>query len=136
MSREYFYILLVAYAFVVAINFTEDWILSLKDKSPRKREICEYLKTKPKLYRVAVMLIFSVTVIAGVVGYIGMYFFWPLSPFIYFTSIATKLFYTPFFPVRYESSSLERTCIEIELFLDGVLMTLIFFGSAKTLFFH
>jgi hypothetical protein len=95
-----------------------------------------YFATKSKYFVVTFLIIGISCLLAGVVGFVGMFFFWPQAPFIYFSGVASKILFSPLLPVKNPRTVWENMCGEIELFLDGLLMALVFFGPAKNLFFQ
>ncbi|HEY5042530.1 MAG TPA: hypothetical protein VIK53_11060 [Verrucomicrobiae bacterium] len=95
----------------------------------------ELLKQKSKAYLGVFLILNTLVVVAGVVGFVGMLFLWPASPWIFAGGIAGKLIFFPAFTWKVKSG-LEDRLAELELFLDGVFVAFIFFGPARHLFFQ
>jgi hypothetical protein len=95
----------------------------------------ELLKQKSKVYLCVFLILNTSVCVAAVIGFIGMFFLWSASPWIFGGSIAGKLLFFPGFTWKVKSG-LEDRLVELELFLDGVFVAFIFFGPARHLFFQ
>ena len=135
MTQKQFFMVLCCYGLVVILGFVAEKFGSLPDHvisaKPNRMDI---LSRKSKFY-LGVFTLTNVLVIGcGVTGFIGMFFLWRFAPWLFVAGIAGKvmLFRTTFWKVR---SGLEDMFSEIELLLDGVILTLVFFGPARHFFF-
>jgi hypothetical protein len=135
MTRQQFNVLLYVYALVVTLGFVVGKFVLLPDHvvsaKPNRMDI---LRRKSKFYLGVFTLTNTLVIGCGAVGFIGMFFLWQFTPWLFAGSIAGKIFLFPttFWKVR---SGLDDMLSEIELLLDGVILTLVFFGLARHLFF-
>jgi len=135
MTYQQLILILCGYALVVAGGFLVGKIVPLPDHveraKPNRKEI---LAQKSKLYLGVFTITSCLVVGAGIVGFIGLFFRWHLAPWIFAGSLAGKILLFPsvFWKVR---SGLEDMFSDLELLLDGVILTLVFFGPARPLFF-
>lgn len=135
MTRQHFIILLLVYGAVVFLGVMAGKVSRLPDQvQSAKPNRMEILKQRSRIY-VGLFAITSIlVVICGIVGFLGMFFFWRFAPWIFGLGVFVKtlFFRTVFWKVQ---SGLEHMFNELELLLDGVVLTLVFFGPAKQLFF-
>lgn len=135
MTQAQFIALLCVYVIVVVLTFVADRFTQVPEHvvsaKPNRQEI---LGRKSKLYIGVFTIVNALVIGCGVVAVIGMFFFWHIAPWLFAGSVAARifLFATLFWKVR---SGLEDMLNEIELLLDGVILTLVFFGPARHLFF-
>jgi len=134
MTATQFIALLCLYLAVVAFNFISGRLAPLPEHvvkaKPNRQEI---LRQRSRVY-LAGCLVANVLVMAcGIVGILGMFLFWRFAPWLFGGAVIGKilLFRLPFWKV---SSGLESMLSELELFLDGVILTLAIFGPARHLF--
>ncbi|MBI3850479.1 MAG: hypothetical protein HY298_09465 [Verrucomicrobia bacterium] len=135
MTQQQFNVLLCVYALVVTLGFVVGKFVLLPDHvvsaKPNRMDI---LRGKSKFYLAVFTLANTLVIGCGVVGFIGMFFLWQFAPWLFAGSITGKIFLFPttFWNVR---SGLDHMVNEIELLLDGIILTLVFFGPARNLFF-
>lgn len=134
MTAKQFIALLCLYVAVVALNLFSGRLTSLPEHvvkaKPNRQEI---LRQRSRLYLAGCLLANVLVVACGVVGILGMFLFWRFSPWVFGGAVIGKilLFRLPFWKV---ASGLESILSELELFLDGVILTLALFGPARHLF--
>jgi hypothetical protein len=134
MNATQFIALLCLYLAVVAFNFLSGRFARppehLAKAKPNRQEI---LRQRSKVYLAAFSLANVLVMACGVFGLLGMFLFWRFSPWVFGGAVIGKilLFRLPFWRV---SSGLESMLSELELFLDGVILTLALFGPARHLF--
>lgn len=68
------------------------------------------------------------------VGLIGMFIFWSLSRYIYLVAVFLKILASPLMASWMVETGWESLFEELELFLDGAILTLCLLGPAKHLF--
>lgn len=71
---------------------------------------------------------------AGLVGFIGMFCFWSPARHIYLIAVLMKILVTPLMTAWSVHTGWESLFGEMELFLDGIILTLCIVGPAKELF--
>jgi hypothetical protein len=91
-------------------------------------------KGKGKLYAAAFVASYSTIIICGFVGFLGMFFLWPPAPWLFGIYVIGMMFASPFFSYTVMTGT-EGLFDSLEIFLEAVILTLIFFGPAKELFF-
>jgi len=132
MSRSQFRWLLVGYLAVVVLTILSDTMsASLIPKAVKELEASLQAQSPPSLLLLALMV---ATLCAGLIGFIGMFCFWPLSRRIYLIAIFLKILASPLIMSWKVETGWESLFGELELFLDGVILTLCLAGPAKRLF--
>ena len=94
----------------------------------------EIVKKKGKIWALAFVFSFSTIVICGLAGFIGMFFLWPPAPCLFSIYVAAPILASSLLSHTVQSG-IEELFGHLETFLEGVILTLIFFGPAKDLFF-
>jgi hypothetical protein len=96
----------------------------------------EIFKRKIKPHPIPVIIGNGFILGCGLVGFIGMFFLWYIAPFLFAVSIVGKHFSGPYLQVFWSIKNGWETLLgSLELFMDGVILTLVFFGPARPLFF-
>lgn len=134
MTAQQFTALLCLYVAVVVLNFLASRFVSLPEhvaKVKPNRE--EMLRQRSKLYLAGFGAANVLVIGCGLAGVVGMFLFWRFSPWVFGGAVFGKilLFRLPFWKI---STGLETMLTELELFLDGVILTLALFGPARHLF--
>ncbi len=126
--------MLVGYVIVVALCILSgDWTASVIPDVVKKLEP----PLLPQTHSLPLLLLQGVFVIsllgAGLVGFIGMFCLWSPARYIYLIAIFFKITSTPL-TLWMVHTGWEELFGEVEIFLDGVILTLCLFGAAKHLF--
>jgi len=133
MNKAQFRWLLAGYILVVVLTKLSDvWTTSVVPDVVKQLE--PSLPTQPILL---VLLLFALVLGvlgAGLVGFIGMFCFWPLARYIYLVGVLLKVFTYPLFDQWVVVTGWVSMFVGLELFLDGVILTLCLVGPAKELF--
>ena len=126
--------LLLGYIIVVALSVLSDiWTASVVPDIVKELE--------PSIPQVESMLLWILQgafiispLILGLLGFIGMFCFWSASRYIYFIAIALKILQILTMEAWMVYTNWDSFFVEIELFLDGVILTLCLLGPARHLF--
>lgn len=133
MTRAQFRWLLGAYLVVVVLNiavgaFTE----SLVPKAVRDLETVLPTQSLPALLVLGAFLVGVLG--AGLTGLIGMFCFWPPARVVFLVAILLKTLASPAMATWLVTTGWEAIFAEMELLLDGVILTLCLVGPAAHLF--
>jgi hypothetical protein len=135
MTQQQFIALLCVYGIVVILAFVTEKFTPLPvHVSSAKPNRAEILKRKPKAYLGLFALTAALVIGCTIIGFVGMFFFWHVAPWIFACGVAGQILLFPavFWSVQ---SGLVHRLNELELLLDGVILILVFFGPARQLFF-
>lgn len=134
ISKTYFRVLLLCYVIVVALNFLSDtWTASVVPDIVKELEP-SIQPTESMVLWISQGIFLVSTLVMGLMGFVGMFFFWSPARYIYLIAVVYKiLLMLPI--VSWQVHTNWEECFgETELFLDGVILTLCFLGPAKYLF--
>jgi len=128
MQRKHFIFILIAYIVViigggVSVSLTRFLIPSAVVEIEEMDE--------PSL---SVLIIGPIIILGAVVGLIGMLCFWRPAIYIFTAAVIAKIILSPILGTWKAVASWETVFGELEILLDGIIITLIFFGPAKNLF--
>ena len=132
MTYKQFILLLCLYACLVGGGPAAEKFLALpREAKPNRNDL---FGQRSKLFLATYVTTNGLLIGCGIVGFVGMFFRWNLAPWLFALGIACKNLVGPYFnwTVR---SSWEQMCDNLELLLDGAILTLVFFGPARHLFF-
>lgn len=89
MSHFEFVILLLIYLSLVSASFfTPNGGLKEKD--------FDWLKGLDKRYFLLVVVLISIAICVGLVGYVGLYFLWPKAPMLFFSVVGVRILFDYF----------------------------------------
>jgi hypothetical protein len=77
---------------------------------------------------------FGAIILAGIVGVIGLFFFWPPSRYIYLAAVLSGIILEPVMRPWYIHTGWTEIFGGLEGLLSGVIITLVFLGPARNLF--
>jgi hypothetical protein len=122
------------YIIVVALTILSDfWTVSVVPDVVKELE-----PSLPLFHCLPLFLlqgIFLISVLAaGLVGFIGLFCFWSPARYIYLVAILLKIICAPLLGSWMVYTGWEELFGELEIFLDGVILTLCLLGPAKHLF--
>ena len=125
--------LLASYILVVALSVLSDfWTASAVPDAVKQLEPSLPTQSMPLLL---LLLGFLLCVLgAGLVGFIGMFCLWAPARFIYLVAVLLKILASPVLAPWMVDTGWESLFGELELFLDGMILTLCLVGPAKELF--
>ena len=136
MSPFQFRAILVGYLALAASNMLLGYLPPRQAAFSDDRTI-EHLRSKPKFFRYALVACLLAAAASGIVGFVGMFFFWPLAPKLFVVATVGKILIGPVFcrglssPTRNEW---QQVCSYSETLLDGVIAAATLIGSARPLF--
>jgi hypothetical protein len=134
MTRKEFRWLLAGYIIVVTLTILSDfWAASAVPDIIKAQEPSVKPAQFLPLYLLQGAFLFSVLG-AGLIAYIGMFCFWSPARYIFLAAVLLKIISPPIFVPWMIHTGWEELFGELELFLDGVILTLCFLGPAKNLF--
>ena len=128
MTRLQFTILLGCYLARVIASFV------FGQFSKQMEHATKCLKSESKFFLFAYGSVGTFEILAGLIGFVGMFFLWGFSPFLFFSATAAKLL-GPLCISSRSRSGWNQLLNDAEYFFDGTLFVIIFFGPAKHLFF-
>jgi len=132
MTHLQLIVLLVGYVAVVAFGFAYERLFPLSEAiraNAAHKEICaRWSKARILTYGICIFVVSSVFAI----GVVGMFLLWHPAPWL-FTIAGICMIVTPAFP-WYAMSGIDKTRLEMEMFLAGFISALTLFGPAKHLF--
>jgi len=133
MSKKQFRWLLTGYIVVVIMTILTDyWTASLVPDTVKQLEPSTPIQSLPLRL---LMLAFILCLLgAALVGIFGMFFFWAPARYVYLVGVLLKILLSPILAVWSVDTGWETLFVELELFLDGVILTLCILGPAKDLF--
>ena len=137
MSYRNFIILLITYLLIVLGTMLCERFGYLPPEAAKvKPRIREDLDRERRGEFHAIGLTNVLILIIGLAGFVGLFFLWPPARWLFGASILAnivigKIFSFPRYVVR---SPVAEVFVELEFFLGGVIVSLIFFGPARTLF--
>ena len=131
-----FIVILCVYVIIIVLSVIAEECVSLpEDARAAKPNLRKNFKFKSKA-NLAVFFFTSVFVVScGIIGFIGMLFFWPAAPWIFGYGVVGRILLTRIVAEVIVEGGLKHMFYEVELLLEGVIITLIFFGPARQLFF-
>lgn len=118
-------LLLVYAGFVIVDLFgdgREGWITSVRETP--KRNYPRFGKAVYGIYAITFIL-------AALVGYVGMFFLWDLSPVLFAFGVVCK---NLDFSLPSTTSVFRNGIVNLETFYEGFLIAILFFGPARSLF--
>ena len=135
MTHQQFIAVLCVYALAVVFGFVAAKHERLPKDVPDDKVYKEaILRQKSKLY-IAVYGITAALILSCLaVGFVGMLFLWPVAPWLFALSVAGDILFYPRLGWRFKSE-LESKLSELQMVMAGVIVTLVFFGPARYLFF-
>ena len=134
MSPFEFRAILISYVALFAINLAVGRALP-RPETAVKRLIPDSLHLQSRAFVLSFSFILLTVVVAGAVGFVGMFMFWPPAPKLFVAATVTKTVVWPIF-VRagFARNEWEKACAHLEGVLDGVIAAVTLFGSASHLF--
>jgi len=125
--------LLATYALVVILTVASDfWTGSAIPIEVQQLENALPTQSMPLLL---LLLAFLVSVVlAGLVGFIGLFCLWSPARYIFLVGVLFKIVSLPLLASWTVTTGWESLFGELELLLDGVILTLCILGPAKELF--
>src|ERR1700722_19435539 len=131
MSRTLFIILLCAYGLFEVFGILANKRVRLPEHVERaKPDKAKIFGGKSKLYCMFMLCATILVSISGIVGFVGMFFFWKAAPWFFGFGIFGKAVFNPkaLWSIR---NGWENTFAALEEFLGGIIFALAFFGIAK-----
>lgn len=123
MTYEILVIFLLVYAgFVFVDLFGDGWKMKLRASEPKQYSRVE---------RIALACYGISVILAALVGYIGMFFLWNLAPFLFAYGVICK---NIDFSIPAPTGRFRNGIVNLEVFYEGFLITMLFFGPAGQLF--
>ena len=136
MTHSQFIGLLCVYGITYILSEIAEKCVSLPQHViAAKPNLIKNLKLKSKFYLACFLLVTVVVAACGIIGFVGMLFFWPTAPWIFGCGVVGKILLSRIVSAVIIQGGVKHMFNEIELLLNGVILTLIFFGPAKQLFF-
>ena len=136
MSEIHFHAILLAYAALIALNVMLG-SLPLYGGTVRRDLVREYLRSRPRARSLPFLIVGVLIIASGLVGYVGMFFFWSPAPIIFTAATVSKQVLFPvFLPVSNRKSEWEGACSSIEHMLDGFIAAITILGPARNLFYQ
>jgi hypothetical protein len=138
MTRNAFRLLLLFYILLFILGTINIFMIEGKFipsdiiERAKKAEFI-FMDDTPFVIQVIIVAIMGLTILTGFVGFLGMLFFWSKSRYLFALAIILRILLT--FSEKWGvSSSLNSFLGEFVTLLDGIIICLIFWGPAKSLF--
>lgn len=137
-AKKLYYLLLVAYLIIVTISIV--FSSALNDGIPQNVKEAfgkfksDYIKAPGGLPNLIKLIIVLATLLMGLIGMIGLFFLWDPARYIFLTGIIIKNFFSFLVLGPKISMPLRETFGGIEVFLDGVIIAVIFFSPVREYF--
>lgn len=134
MTKKQFRWVLCAYCVIVACSFIVGlWAEFMIPETIREMEpSLRWENSLPFLY--IILRISQALLLAAFVAIAGLFYFWSPSRYIFLAVTIVKIFLLPLCIIWMVHTGWQGMFDELELLLDGVILTLCFFGPAKHLF--
>ena len=133
MSHAHFTLILTAYVTLVLLDYFAGSLPIHPDRI-RIDAVKEYLSKKSKAFIIGYSVVSSAFLLTFIVGLIGLYFLWPLAPYLFTAGFLGKLADSIIIPIRNEKNQFERFLEELQFLFEGFLLAILFFGPARHLF--
>ena len=131
ISKTQFRILLTSYVFVVIFTILSDfWTTAVVPDAVRQLEP-SHITQPMSVLLLAMLFLIGIT---GIVGFIGMFRLWAPARYIFLIAVLLKVLGSPLLTPWVALTAWETVFGELEIFLDGAILTLCIFGPAKKLF--
>jgi len=128
MQRKYFIFILILYiAIIVSGGIVE--VLTEFMIPPSVVEMEKAAKGS-----LLILIIAPLVLLSGIIGLIGMFCFWEPAIYIFTTAIIAKIVLNPTLGEWKAMTRWDQVFSELEILLDGIIITFIFFGPARKLF--
>jgi hypothetical protein len=135
MNDIQFRMLLLAYAALIALNVVLKR-LPLYGGAIRRDLVRDYLRSRPRVRSLPFIVVGAFIIAGGIIGYVGMLFFWSPAPIIFtIATVSKQIIFPVFIPVSNPKSEWERACGSIENMFDGFIAAITLLGPARS-FFH
>jgi hypothetical protein len=134
ITKNQFRCLLVIYVIVAVVPIlAEDRMASTIPDVVKDLEPPGFQPSKSLLLNILTGLFLISVLCAALVGFIGMFCLWSPARYIYLIAVFFKITYSPL-TLWMVHTGWRELFGEMEIFLDGVILTLCLLGSAKHLF--
>ncbi len=134
ITKTKFRLLLLVYIIIVVLNGLSDiWTESVVPEIVKQLEPSLPPTESTLAWLLQGVFLFS-SLFAGLLGFIGMFFFWSVGRYIYLIGVVLKIVIGLLMTSWIVNTGWEHFFGEVELFLDGVILTLCLYGPAKYLF--
>ena len=137
-KKKIFYCLLIVYLIVVGISI---FLGNFFDKSIPEglRESFDkfasnYVTGRGSLHMLLSFIIISITLLFALLGMIGLLFLWNPARYIFLIAVIIKVFFSFLVLRPVMRIPLDETIGTVEVFLDGIILTSIFFTPLRELF--
>ena len=130
MSYSFFVGLLAAYALVVAVNFALAKASHLPEEVARLKSVSNATAVKNLRFPAVAIMLLVLVLGLGLTGFAGLVLGWPVAPWLFAAGVAGKIAALPLRP-WYAESGWKRTFSDLELLLDGVIITCAFIRLAS-----
>ena len=132
MSLGHFILLLCVYGFVVILDLVAS---KSRQEHAAALNFEAILKSKPRNYLWLMVLALGLIMVSGLIGFIGLFLFWHLAPWIFaFAMIGKIAFQDELSPLK-STSALRRAVDVLEFLFEGIILVLVFVGPARRWFF-
>ncbi len=130
MTKKQFRWILCVYCAIVAASFIVEYLTeSMVPENIPKMEPGWMIS-----FPLIAIIICVVMLTVGLVGLIGMFCCWGPSRYLFLTAVMSSIFLLPLFALWTVHTGWYEMLGQLELILDGVILTLCLFGPAKHLF--
>lgn len=130
MTKKQLRWILCVYCIIVAGSFTVGYLTESMAPENIPRLAPGWLISFPLM----AMVICALMLFAGLAGLIGMFCCWGPSRYLFLAGVMSQIFLLPLFALWTVYTGWQEMFGELELLLDGVILTLCFWGPAKHLF--
>jgi hypothetical protein len=132
MSQAFFILLLGVYGIVIAVSLVvpasgQEHIAELK--------YSEALRSKPRVYTLLLIVATGLIMATGIIGFIGMLFFWHLAPGIFGFAVIGKIALGGELSILHSTSMRDKVLTIAQYVLEASILGLAFFGPARRWFF-
>jgi hypothetical protein len=130
----------VAYLFLVITDFVTDSATKsmIPDFVANAERSDAYARFIPphgiSPFTVVSFCVVIAVLVAALVGFIGMFCFWRPAPYLFLVSVLARILISPLLWTWHVETGWADLIGSLGTMLDGVIVALVFFGSAKDLF--